>query len=76
MIINTLRPVTRFINPSIAVGFLLPTDVSKGDTEKLNVSFCFRHTADTEQITMGGRKRLSTASVNHVDYLTPANLLI
>jgi hypothetical protein len=34
MIINTLRPVTRFINPSIAVGFLLPTVFSKGDTEK------------------------------------------
>lgn len=34
MIINTLRPVTRSINPSIAVGFFLPTVFSIGDAEK------------------------------------------
>jgi hypothetical protein len=44
-IINTLRPVTRFINPSIAVGFLLPAIPSKGDTEIRIMGGGFRHTA-------------------------------
>jgi hypothetical protein len=55
MIINTLRPVTRSINPPLLGGFFLPPFFSKGDTETRSVGGRDRHEADTQEIMTSSR---------------------